>query len=185
SGALRLRAQLLRRRLREPDDARVVPEVLVAQLGMAVEPERAHHDLVERTHEEVRQEVGAGLLLHELAHLVPREDAVAVGAVGADEAVERTARPAVGVGQHDVIISRRRGDCRRDPLRAAVQLGRQGADVEVPAAPGRDLLHVARERATGDDDLRHAGNASWSTNRSLKSLRPESSTYSTSSTMEF
>src|SRR5439155_24726582 len=72
-----------------------------------------------------------------------------------------------------------------DPLGPVVELGRDGADLDVPAATGRDLLHVEGERPAGDDNLRHPGKASWSTNRSLKSARPDSSTYSTSSSTAF
>ena len=46
------------------------------------------------------------------------------------------------------------------------------AHVEVPAAPRRDRVDVERERSAGDDRPGHAGNASWSMNRSLKSARP-------------
>ena len=74
SCGLRLLVQLGRRRLREPDDALVVAEVVVAQLGVAVETEPTPHDPVERAHEEVRQVVRARLVLH------PAEELVAVGA---------------------------------------------------------------------------------------------------------
>src|SRR5947209_3426160 len=75
----------------------------------------------------------------------------------------------------------REAEHRCGPLGPVVQLRRHRAHVQLPAAPSRDLLDVERQRPAGDDDPRHPGKASWSMNRSLKSERPESSTYSTSS----
>src|SRR5262249_37173134 len=64
--------------------------------------------------------------------------------------------------------------------------GRQRVDRHRPAATPGDGVDVHGEGAAGDhaDRLRlsaHPGNASWSMNMSLKSARPDSSTYSTSS----
>ena len=132
--------------LGEPDHARVVAEVVVAQLGVAVEPERPDDEAVERADEEVGQE--------EDARLVPAAvDLVAVGAVEAAEAVEVGA--AVGVGDDDVVPCGRVFDGGPDPLRPVVQLGRDGADVQVPAAPLRDPLDLERERSAGDDGAAH------------------------------
>ena len=63
SRALGRDAQLGRRLLREPDDLLVVAEVVVAQLGVAVEPETAHDDAVEAADEEVGEEVRRRLVL--------------------------------------------------------------------------------------------------------------------------
>ena len=109
-----------------------------------------------------------GLVLH------PAEELVAVGARQPRQVVERAARPAVGV--RDDVVAVRRVDRRADPLGPVVQLRRQRAHLEVPAAALRDLVDVERERAAGDDDRGHSGNVSWSMKRSLKSVRPESST---------
>ena len=62
-GGLGARPRRRRRTLGEPHDPRVVTEILVAQLGVAIEPELAHDRVLERAREEVGQEVGAGLLL--------------------------------------------------------------------------------------------------------------------------
>src|SRR5262249_47210132 len=151
-------------------DFLVIPEVVVAQLGMPVEPEPAPHQAVEAAHEEVGEEEGSRLVLGAI-HLVAvrtRETGVAVE-IGA----------AVRVRDHDVLACRRLVDRRPDALRPVVQLGRHGADIDVPAAAGGDLPDMERERAAADDDPRHPGKESWSMNRSLKSSRPESSTYST------
>src|SRR5215831_9693997 len=88
---------------------------------------------------------------------------------------------AVRVCDHDIVAGRCLVDSSADALGPVVELGWHGPDLDIPAAAGSDLPHVERERAATDDDLSHAGKASWSTNRSLKSSRPDSSTYSTSS----
>src|SRR5205085_11754066 len=94
---------------------------------------------------------------------------------------------AVRVGDDDVVAVRGLLDGGADPLRTVVQLGRNRAHLDVPAAAGGDLLHVDRKGPAGHDNRRpcvppgrdtvaHPGNASWSMNRSLKSVRPDSST---------
>ena len=64
-----------------------------------------------------------------------------------------------------------------DALGPVVEQRRERVDVDRPAAPAGDRTHVDRERAAGDDaDAAHPGNASSSMKRSLKSVRPDSST---------
>ena len=118
---------------------------------MAVEPEPAPHHPVERADEEIGQVVRAGLVLH------PAEELVAVGAGQARQVVERSARPAIGIGD-DVSLGRVDGGT--DPLGPVVQLGRQRPHLDLPAAALRDLVDVERERAAGDDDGRQSGNLS-------------------------
>src|SRR3954468_21641853 len=176
--------------LRQPDHAAVVAEVVAEQLRMAVEPERAPHRALEAAGQEVGQEVGARLLRHRLLHLAATEDVVAVLAAetGTATPVELTVEPAeaaaVGIGDGGRALAEpveRGGHRRRDPLGPVVKLRRQRMDLDVPAAPPGDGVDVERERAAGDDPCGHPGNASSSMNLSLKSSRPESSTYSTSS----
>src|SRR4029079_12712104 len=112
-----------------------------------------------------------------LVPVEPAEDPVAVGAGEPRQAVESTARAAVGVADEGDGVAERVAD----PLRPVVELGRQRPHLEIPAAPLRDLVDVQRERTAGDDRAAHPGNWSWSMNRSLKSARPDSSTYATSS----
>src|SRR5581483_6268564 len=114
----------------------------------------------------VGEVVGARLVLGEAA-----EELVAVGPGQAAPVVERAPGAAVGVADELGVADRL-----ADPLGAVVQLGRQRAHLEIPAAAPGDAVDVQRERAAGDNGLRHPGKASWSMNRSLKSLRPESST---------
>src|SRR5438105_7576928 len=151
---------------------------------MPVEAEPAPDDAVEAADQEVGEEVGARLVLG-------AEDLVAVRAREAREAREVGA--AVRVRDGDVVAGGRVLDGGTDPLWPVVQLRRDRAHLDVPTAPGGDLPHVQRQRAASHHDLRamstptciHPGKASWSTNRSLKSARPESSTYSTSSSTAF
>src|SRR5262249_25887584 len=162
--------------LRQPDDLFVIAEVLVAQLRVPVEPEPAPDDAVEAADEEVGQEVRARLVFG-------AEDLVAVCAGETGIAVEVGA--AVRVGDDDVVSGGCLVDGGADAFRTVVELRRHGADLDIPAAAGSDLFDMKRERSAADDDLRHSGNASWSMKRSLKSSRPESSTYSTSSRTAF
>src|SRR5437764_7474575 len=164
---------------------------------MPVEAEPAPDDAVEAADQEVGEEVGARLV-------VGAEDLVAVRAREAREAREVGA--AMRVRDGDVVAGGRVHDGGTDPLWPVVQLRRDRAHLDVPTAPGGDLPHVQGQRAASHHDLRamstpttsgtwfrpclfetciHPGKASWSTNRSLKSARPESSTYSTSSSTAF
>src|SRR5438874_7180183 len=143
---------------------------------MAVEPEPPPDDSVEALDEEVCEEVRRRVVLGAV-------ELVAVRAGEAGVALEVGA--AMRVGDDRVVAGRRLLDGGADPLRPVVQLGRHRAHVDVPAAAGGDLLHVQRECAAADDHPSHPGNASSSMNRSLKSARPDSSTYSTSSSTAF
>jgi hypothetical protein len=99
-----------------------------------------------------------------------------------EQLVERAVGAAVGVGDRDVVVARAEPvelgrDGRRDPLGPVVQQRGDRVHVDVPAAPAGDPAHVGGQRATGDDGRgAHPGNASWSMKRSLKSVRPDSST---------
>src|SRR5205085_3393462 len=146
------------------------------ELAMPVEPEPPPDDSVEALDEEVCEEVRRRLVLGAV-------ELVAVRAGEAGIALEVGA--AMRVGDDRVVAGRRLLDGGADPLRPVVQLGRHRAPVDVPAAAGGELLHMQRERAARDDDARHPGKASSSMNRSLKSARPDSSTYSTSSSTAF
>ena len=137
-GVLSRGSQLVGRLLGEPDDLLVVAEVIVAQLGAPVEPEPAPDQAVEAAHEEVGEEVGARLVLG-------AEDLVAMRAGEPGVSVEVGA--AVRVGDDDVVAGGGLVHRGPDPLRPVVQLGRDGADFDVPAAPGGDLPDVERERA--------------------------------------
>src|SRR5262249_27706610 len=124
-------------------------------------------------------------------------DLVAVRALETGEAVE--VRAAMRIGDDDVVVARRGLDCAANPLGAVVQLGRYRPDLDVPASTIRDLADGERQGPTRDNDLTacdlvaprpgrclctrdaHPGSRNWSMKRSLKSARPESSTYSTSS----
>jgi hypothetical protein len=59
---------------------------------------------------------------------------------------------AMRVGDDGVLTGGRVFDGRANPFRPVVELGRNGPDLDVPAAPGCDLLDVQRERAARDND---------------------------------
>src|SRR5260370_7281039 len=70
-----------------------------------------------------------------------------------------------------------------DPVRVEVQQRRDAVNVDVPTAAVNDVLHLFAERAADDECRAHetssrSGKRSTETKESLKSVRPESSTYS-------
>src|SRR5205085_1602642 len=69
------------RALGQPHHARVVAEVVLAELGVAIEAELAPHRVLERAGQEVGEEVRTGLLLQRGTHLRIREHVVAILAV--------------------------------------------------------------------------------------------------------
>src|SRR6185312_1012792 len=170
--------------------------VVVAQLGPAVEAELADDGVLERSREEVGQEVRARLLGERRADLLAGEQVVAVLTAqalhaGAGEGrVERAVGAAVAVCAREHVVALAQlvdllAHGRRDPVGAVVQQCRDRVHRDGPSAAARDRAHVDREGPAGDDpDAAHPGKASWSMNASLKSARPESSTYSTSSRIE-
>ena len=125
-------------------------------------------------------------------HVVAGVAGKALHATARQRLVQRPVGPAVGVGDGDDSVGGQRvGHRRRDLLGAVVQQRRHRHDVDVPAAAPRDRAHVEGQGAAGDDrgaggrGGAHPGKASWSMNRSLKSARPDSSTYSTSRRMDW
>ena len=136
------------RLLREPDDLRVVAEVVVAELRVTVEPEPADDDAVEAADEEVGEEVRAGLVLRAVHLVAVRAVEPRVARRGRRRSARTRRRP------------RRRGgrlDRGADALGPVVQLRRHRPHLDVPAATGGDLLHVHRQRATRDDDRSSCG----------------------------
>src|SRR5262249_35685703 len=79
---------------------------------------------------------------------------------------------AMRVRDDDVVSTGRLLDRGADPFGPVVELRRDGADLQVPAAPRGDPLHVERKRSAADDDPGHPAKASRSTARSLKPGRP-------------
>ena len=128
--------------LRQQHHAPVVAEVGVAQLGMAVESERAPHQRIEVLGEEVGEVEGAGLrLVQRREQLGPGHELVAVVAGQArrtladlvEQQVEVTAGAAVAVAEHErplaVVVDRQLlTDGGDDPLRPAVVRRRAGTE---------------------------------------------------------
>ena len=126
-GVLGGAAQRRRRALRQPHAAAVGVEVVVAQLGIAVEAERAPDRVLERAREEVGEEVRARLLGQRLVHLVEAEEVVArVAARGARSRCPRAPRRA-----------RRSCRSRRRPPRRARGGPRSSASFSVTAGAMR------------------------------------------------
>ena len=160
--------------LRQQHDAPVVAEVCVAQLGMAVEPERAPHQRVEVLGEEVgeverarlrlvqrREHVGSG---HELVAVVARKARRTLADL-VEQHVEVTASAAVAVAEHEralaVVVDRQLlADGGDDPLRPAVVRRRQVPDLDRVRQPelGEHGAQIAGECTAGDQErLRHGG----------------------------
>jgi len=145
------------------DEPSVVAEVLVAQLGMAVQAEPADDQPVEVAREEVGQEERRGFLLGQSREVgATRIELVAVGAREAlhalllDHRVEHAAGATVGVGdEHTVVagptapdpVAHRRGDASWP----VVQGGRQARDVDVGQVRGEGH-ELAREGAAAHDE---------------------------------
>jgi hypothetical protein len=91
--------------------------------------------VLERAGEEVGEDVGAGLLLERLAHLLAAEHVVAVRGVDPRQVVERAVGAAVAIRDRRAVVAlERRLDRRADPLRAVVEQGGHRHDLDVPAA---------------------------------------------------
>jgi len=130
-GALGRRVRGAGRTLREPYHARVVAEVLIAQVWVAVEPELVDDRVLECPRKEVGEEVGPRLLGERLAHLLAREDVVTVLAFEALDAgaverlVDRAVAAAVAVDDRDRVVATTKFteqllDRGGDPLRSVV-----------------------------------------------------------------
>ena len=192
--AARLRgqaAQLVVRLLGQPHHPGVVAEVGVAQLRPPVEAELLHDGAGEGPHQEVREHVGAGLLVEEALQARRRRRTRRSSAARAAAAGRARGRPRRG---------RRRSRSRRTRPRAGrttaerpasartspaiscgwlCSSGGSGCTSHRPAAAGRRSpppAGRARRRRAGRPRPLAAQKASCSTKVSLKSGRSESST---------
>src|SRR5207248_3886632 len=106
-----------------------------------------------------------------------------------EDRLERACGSAVAVDHHDLAISGRQLlefaiDGFDDFLRIEVMHGGHAVDVHLPAALVHDRFDLFPERATNEQgevlhrNVSSSGNCSTDTNESLKSERPDSSTYS-------
>ena len=161
--------------LREPDDPRVVAEVVVAELRVAVEPEPAHDDAVEAADEEVGQVVGAGLVVQRARPSRRARSSGRPRAARSPSSAPRVPQSAYATTH----VGRRRPPSR--PPRGSARAGcaaRAAADAPRASQPRRRAIastwSASAPQATTTRVM--PGTPSWSTNRSLKSVRPESST---------
>ena len=148
--------------LGQPDDAGVVAEVLVAQLRPPVQAELGLDGARERLHQEVGEQVGAGLVGEE--RLDPAGPGVHVVAVQPLEPpqpepladlVEGAVGAAVGVPHHHGVVRRSKrlgqpGDLTGDLLRLVVQQRRKRVYVDRPAVLLDDPASRLGDRATRD-----------------------------------
>src|SRR5439155_10822251 len=166
------------------------------QVGVAIEAESLHDRAVEVADEPVGQEERAGPLLADLSellrtrvHLVAVRSAQPVCAHFFQQRLQLSGRSAIAIHDHQLFVSRPKlvqlfAQLVDDPGRIKVKQRGDAIDVDVPLAPVDDVLHLAAERAA--DDQRGGahvtcsswGNPSTEMKESLKSERPDSSTYS-------
>src|SRR6266851_5706976 len=148
-------------RLPQVENRLVVAEQHRPQVRIPVEPEAADDGALEVAHEPVSEEERPRALVHDsLEQLLAREHLVA--------------------GPELAELRAQLGD---DAVGIEMQVRGKAVDVDVPASPVGDLLDLgskcsARHEGRPHDTASSTGNASTSTNVSLKSVRPDSSTYS-------
>ena len=141
--------------------ATISAEIVVAQLGKAVEAEPLDDERVEMPGEEVGQIERSGLLFGERVECLPAGvKGVAMGAVDPPYAffrehpVERAARAAIAVEAEDLVVGRAVGADLRphrlgNALGAVVQARRQAGEIDRIEFQRKNL---ARQRAAGDDE---------------------------------
>ena len=148
--------------LREPDHPPVVAEVVRPQLRVPVQPELGQDRAAEAAHQEVGEQVGAGLALQHRPHPVRAGEHVVAVQPGQPaqaqpraQLVQRAVAAAVGVAEHhpQAAAGSSRASCSAaGAIRsgAVVQQRGQGMQLHRPAAAGGDLADVAAQRAAGD-----------------------------------
>src|SRR2546423_6675616 len=162
---------------------------------MAIQAQPANHRPLEVSHEPVGKKEGAGARLHQPLELrFAREHLVAVGPSHAgstemvEERVESTSGSAISIHDDHAVVARLQrhqllAQLVHDAVGIEVQHRGEPVDVNVPATPVDDVLDLAAKRAADDEGSPHPtgsslGNCRALTNVSLKSVRPDSSTYS-------
>src|SRR6266446_4621702 len=191
----RPRRQKVAWRLAQVENRLVVAEQHRPQVGIPVEPEAVDDGALEVAHQPVGEEERPRALVHDsLEQLLAGEHLVTVRALHASgaELVEHRVKPSgsSAVAIHDdqpVVagpeVAELRAQLGDDAVGIEMQVRGQAVDVDVPASAVGDLLDLrskcsARHEGRPHDTASSTGNASTSTNVSLKSVRPESSTYS-------
>src|SRR5262249_16734328 len=194
-----LRQQPVAGKLAQVDEALVVREQGGSKVGEAVEAQAPDHRPLEASHQPVGEEERPGLVVHQPLELLrPGEHLVAVGPTQAQSAdlvqhrVETTAGAAVTVDDDQTLVARlglahAGAHPFNGPLRVEVgeRRGKKGK-VGGPVPAVGDVVVLPAERTKDDEGgggahptASSSGKRSTATNVSLKSARPESSTYST------
>src|SRR6202165_1337221 len=181
--------------LGEIQEVRVVVEVDGLELRIAIQAEPTHDGPLEIPHEPVGHKEGRGAIAGDPIQVGAGEHLVAVRSSDPDRAmpledwVERAGGPAVAVDHDHVAIptgelAQFAVDCLHDLLRIEVMHRGHTVDVGIPAVLIDNRFDFLAERSTDEQgDILHrsvssSGNARTEMKESLKSARPESSTYS-------
>src|SRR4029077_11820880 len=191
----RFRGKAWIRHLTQIEDGVVVAEQHREELGVPVEAEATHHSALEVADEPVgEEERSRALFAHALEKFRAGEHLVAVrplhtsGANLVQDRFQLAVHAAVAVDDDEILIAGAKGaqllsQLVDDPVRVEVQQRRHAVDVDVPAPAIDDVLHLFPEGAANyerscHDTSSRSGNRRTETKESLKSVRPESSTYS-------
>src|SRR5712691_12499004 len=162
---------------------------------MPVEAEAAHDRALEVADQPVGEDERRRALLADALekfragqHLVAVRAAHARGADLIEDRFQLSVHAAVAVDDDEVVVARPQlaqllAQLVDDAIRVQVQQRRDAVDVHVPAAAVDDVLDLFAQGAADDKGRAHptssrSGKRRTSTNASLKSERPESSTYS-------
>src|SRR4029077_2165470 len=191
----RFRGKAWIRHLTQIEDGVVVAEQHREELGVPVEAEATHHSALEVADEPVgEEERSRALFAHALEKFRAGEHLVAVrplhtsGANLVQDRFQLSIHAAVAVDDDETLVVRAKrvqllSKLVDDPVRVEVQQRRDAVDVDVPAPAIDDVLHLLPQGTANDKCCRHdtssrSGKRSTDTNESLKSVRPDSSTYS-------
>ena len=165
-------------------------------LWVAIEPQALDHRPLEVADEPIGQEERAGSAVGNLVESrLARVHLVAVRAAQAgrpnlfQQRVELAVHPALPVDDDELVVARAK--CMQplpelvdDSRRVEMEQRGHAVDVDFPTTPVDDVLHLAAKGAADDQRSRvhrtaaNWGNPSTPMNESLKSGRPDSSTYS-------
>src|SRR5712692_2244471 len=174
----------------------VVAEEHRLQLGVAVQAQAPDHGAVEVPHEPVGQEERRRSPVGDLVetsfagvHLVAVRSPQSRRADLLEQRLQFAGHPAIAIHHHQLFVARPElvellAQLVHDARGIQMKESGHPVDVDVPTTPCDDVLHLAAQRPTDDEcGRRHVtgsscGNPSTDMNESLKSERPDSSTYS-------
>src|SRR5438445_3870641 len=184
------------RHLAQVEQRLVVTEDHRFQFRVAVEAQAFDHGAVEVADQPVGQKKRPGPLRRDLlkalrtrVHLVAVGSAEARGADLVQQRLQLAGRPAVAIHDDELCVVGTQpvqllAQLIDDARGIQVQERRYAIDIHVPAATVDDVFHLATERPAdhqrcgAQETVSSCGKPSTEMNESLKSVRPDSSTYS-------